>query len=101
MASGGGGEDGSATVLLVEDDGELRDIIGDVLEERGFEVIPASHGKQAIEYLQAAPALPCAVLLDLMMPIVNGWDCLRAIRADKHLTALPVIVMTAVDRDHP
>jgi CheY-like chemotaxis protein len=85
----------------VEDDEELRDIIADILESCGYEVIPAGNGKQAADFLAATPALPALILLDLMMPIVNGWELLRDIQADPRLAAIPVVVMTAIRRDRP
>ena len=60
------------TVLLAEDDLEIRDILQDLLEAEGYDVIPASHGRQALEFLQGARGdkdrLPDLVVLDLMMP---------------------------------
>jgi CheY-like chemotaxis protein len=93
---------GSArTILIVEDDDELRDLVGDLLEEEGYDVVPATNGKQAMDFLHSARRLPSLVLLDLMMPLVNGWELLRAIKDDLWLSAVPVVVMTAVKRDRP
>ncbi len=89
------------SILLVEDEGELRDIVGDLLEESGYDVIPANSGKQALDYLTTATEPPALILLDLMMPLVNGWECLRTIRRDQSLSAIPVVVVTAIDRDRP
>jgi CheY-like chemotaxis protein len=90
-----------ATILVVEDDEEIRDTIGDVLEKGGYDVIPASNGKQAIDYLVSTRVPPALILLDLMMPLVNGWECLRAIKRHRRLSEVPVVVMTAVGRDRP
>jgi CheY-like chemotaxis protein len=90
-----------ATVLLVEDENELRDIVGDLLEHDGYEVIPASNGKQAIEFLHNARKLPSVIVLDLMMPIVSGWECLAAIRNEERLASIPVLVVTAARHDRP
>ncbi len=90
-----------ALILLVEDDEELRDIVGDILEGAGYEVVPARHGGQVLEYLHRSDPLPAMILLDLMMPIVSGWECLRAIRAEARLAALPVVLMTAHPGDRP
>ena len=89
------------TILVVEDDEELRDLIGDLLEEEGYDVVPAANGKQALDYLQGARRLPSLVLLDLLMPFVSGWELLRAIKDDPWSSAMPVVVMTAVKRDRP
>jgi len=88
-------------ILLVEDDDELRDIVGEILEAEGYEVIPARHGQQVLDYLHDADSLPALVLLDLMMPIVNGWECLRAIKAEERLRSIPVVLMTALAGDRP
>jgi two-component system response regulator VicR len=93
--------DGARTILLVEDDGEIRDIIGDLLERDGYDVIPAGNGKQAIDYLAARQELPALILLDLMMPIVSGWEFLRAISQDPRTASIPVVVITAVRGDRP
>jgi DNA-binding response OmpR family regulator len=93
---------GSATVLLVEDDLDIRDILQDVLEKEGYDVFPASNGKQAIDFLTMnQPARADVVILDLMMPLVSGWEVLRYMRGDPELTGIPVIVLSAVTSDRP
>jgi DNA-binding response OmpR family regulator len=91
----------SSTILLVDDDDGLRDIAGDVLEECGYDVVPAGNGKQTIDYLRAASERPCLIILDLMMPIVNDWECLRFIKSEARFSSIPVILVTAIDRDRP
>ncbi len=66
------------TVLLAEDDLEIRDILQDLLEAEGYDVIPASHGRQALEFLRGSGELPDLVVLDLMMPLVDGNQVLAA-----------------------
>jgi CheY-like chemotaxis protein len=90
----------SSTILLVDDDDELRDIVGDALEECDYDVVPAGNGKQAIDYLMAS-GRPCVIVLDLMMPIMNGWECLRLIKREARFSSIPVILVTAIDRDRP
>src|SRR5450755_132794 len=60
------------TVLLVEDDPDIRDIVQDVLEAEGYDVVPASHGRQALEFLNGVreSARPDLVILDMMVPVV-------------------------------
>jgi two-component system chemotaxis response regulator CheY len=90
-------------VLLVEDDLDLRDVLQDILEDEGYDVIPATDGHQALEYLRASrngndgPAL---LILDLMMPLVNGWQVLEAIHDDPSLQ-VPVIVVSASGLPQP
>jgi CheY-like chemotaxis protein len=91
------------TVLLVEDDVEIRDILQDLLEAEGYDVIPASHGRQALEFLQASrqTKLPNLVVLDLMMPLVDGSEVLRTMKNDAALADIPVVVLSAVARERP
>jgi two-component system chemotaxis response regulator CheY len=90
-------------VLLVEDDLDLRDILQDILETEGYDVIPAAHGRQALEYLRTTRSrddAPTLVILDLSMPMVNGWEVLDAIRADPWLH-VPVVVVSAFGHAKP
>jgi two-component system chemotaxis response regulator CheY len=85
------------TVLLVDDDLVLRDILQDVLECEGYNVIPAADGRQALEFLRTSGGsvdAPALMILDLMMPLVNGWQVLDAIEDDPKLQ-VPVIVVSA------
>src|SRR5438034_1064661 len=59
-------------LLIVDDDDELRELLAQTLEERGFSVVTAANGREALERLRSA-TLPAAVLLDLNMPTMNGW----------------------------
>jgi two-component system, OmpR family, response regulator CpxR len=89
-------------ILLVEDDGYLRDAIEDVLEDRGFDVIPAGNGKQALDFLamdRAAP--PDLMILDLMLPLITGWQVLEIVRRDPRYDHMPVLVLTGVSQDRP
>ena len=91
------------TVLLAEDDVEIRDILQDLLEAEGYDVVPASHGRQALEFLQGSreTKLPDLVVLDLMMPLVDGVEVLRAMKNDSILAEIPVVVLSAVARERP
>jgi CheY-like chemotaxis protein len=91
------------TVLLVEDDPDIRDIVQDVLEADGYDVIPASHGRQAIEFLKGVreSALPALVILDLKMPLMSGGSVLEEMRNDRAYASVPVVVMSAVSQEKP
>lgn len=82
-------------MLIVEDDPDVRDTLVDVLQRRGVVVESASNGLEALEYLDQAKVLPRLILLDLMMPQMDG----RQFRAEqlkvKAWAAVPVILMTA------
>ena len=91
------------TVLLVEDDLELRDVLQDILEAEGYDVIPATDGHQALEYLRTSRGgsdAPAVMILDLMMPIVNGWQVLEAIQDDPSLR-VPTVVVSASAGEPP
>lgn len=81
-------------ILVVEDDVDVRETLEDILESEGYTVTTAANGQEALERLSGA-ALPCVVLLDLMMPVMNGREFLAALRRDPVLANLPVVVATA------
>jgi CheY-like chemotaxis protein len=90
------------TILLVEDDLEIRDVMQDLLEDQGYDVVPAANGKQAIDYLTLdQQSRPDLMILDLMTPIVTGWQVLQTVRQQPALAQLPVIVISASRTDRP
>jgi CheY-like chemotaxis protein len=92
----------TSTILLAEDDLEIRDIVQELLEEKGYDVIPARTGRQALDFLSMDPrSPPDVVVLDLMMPIVTGWQVLEAIQHDPVLSKVPVVIVTATSQDRP
>jgi CheY-like chemotaxis protein len=86
----------SPAVLIVEDDADLRQIIAEILQEARFDVVQTAHGADAIEYLRTSPELPGVILLDLMMPVLDGVEFRALQRRDPRLAAIPVVVMSAV-----
>ena len=82
------------SVLLVEDDAEVRSSVAEILELEGFAVDTAIHGQQALDKLRAGAA-PCVLLLDLMMPVMNGLELLEHLREEAELRTPPVIVLSA------
>ena len=89
-------------VLLVEDDLDVRDTLQDLLESEGLDVIPAANGKQAIDFLTLNdPPGADLVILDLMMPLVSGWEVLRVLTTDTSLQRIPVIVLSALAVQRP
>jgi CheY-like chemotaxis protein len=81
-------------VLVVDDDDDLRETMELLLSTRGHNVVTAANGAEALRSLQDVPAPPCLILLDLMMPVMDGYEMLRRMDADPALSALPVIVLT-------
>src|SRR5215467_5047392 len=85
-----------------EDDLDIRDVLQDVLEAEGYDVIPAGNGKQALDFLTLNdPPGADLVILDLMMPMVSGWEVLEVMARDGRLSEIPVIVVSAVAREKP
>lgn len=84
----------SRYILVVEDDRDLREILGEALQLEGFEVVCVENGQAALRYLEGA-GRPCVILLDLMMPVMDGWTFREEISKDQSLADIPVVVMTA------
>lgn len=84
----------SPSLLLVDDDEDIRESLALLLRDEGYHVEVASNGREALERLDRLPA-PCAMLLDLMMPVMNGWKVLEVLEArpEQHV---PVLVLSAV-----
>jgi two-component system chemotaxis response regulator CheY len=81
-------------VLVVEDDEDVREAVATILEDEGYTVVTASQGREALEVL-ANGARPCLVLLDLMMPVMDGWQVLEEMQRHASMANIPVIVLSA------
>jgi CheY-like chemotaxis protein len=81
-------------IMLVEDDEDIRESVAAVMEEEGFTVLRAEHGGDALRQLRAG-ARPCLIVLDLMMPVMDGWKFRAEQRADPSLASIPVVVVSA------
>jgi CheY-like chemotaxis protein len=86
-------------VMIVDDDADVREMLGQMLELEGYPVITASDGADALQKLDGEP-LPLAILLDLRMPGMNGWEFRALQLRDERLSAIPVLVVSA-DRTTP
>ena len=84
-------------VLIVEDDEDLRDMMAQMLNIEGFHTATVANGREALDYLHAT-AKPNVILLDLMMPVMDGWEFRRQQKADPELAPVPVIVLSALDQ---
>ena len=87
-------------ILVVEDEHELQVSLSTVLGDEGYSVTCVNHGKAALEHLRSPAARPCVILLDLMMPVMTGFDFRREQQRDPSLAAIPVIVLSANAGDH-
>jgi CheY-like chemotaxis protein len=85
---------GGKTILVVEDDAATRDALVLILSDRGFTVLGAANGQEALGVLRGATR-PDLILLDLMMPIMDGWQFRREQGRDPALAAIPVVVLSA------
>ena len=86
------------TILLIEDDLDVRDTLTALLEYEGYHVAAANHGKEGIEKLDSCNPPAALILLDLMMPVMNGWEFLDHLKhrdANDPFRNVPVIVISA------
>ncbi len=81
-------------VLVVEDESYLCDLVADVLEAEGHTARTASNGLEALERVMERK--PQLILLDLMMPVMDGWEFIRALRNNREWASIPIVVVTAV-----
>jgi CheY-like chemotaxis protein len=83
------------TVLVVEDVEDLRDLFVEVLRNEGYRVLGAKDGSEALEILGSEVSEPCLVLLDMMMPTLDGHGFLEALQRTHRAASLPIIVVSA------
>jgi CheY-like chemotaxis protein len=86
---------GRAHVLVVDDDEAIRDVVAEVLREEGYDVVCAQNGAQALRTLQGDGQTDL-VLLDLMMPVMSGWEVLEEMQSNDRLSRIPVVVVSAM-----
>src|SRR5579871_5892341 len=97
MVSGNGHPCTDRHVLVVEDDPEINRLVGAYVEFAGFQYLSALDGAEAMAQLKAQ--LPCAIVLDLMLPDISGWEVCRRVKAGDQTQDIPVIILTALDND--
>lgn len=83
------------SILVVEDDEDIRSAMVDILESEGYHAESATNGQEALELLHKI-SKPCLVLLDMMMPIMNGREFLDKIMEDAILAPIPVLIVSAI-----
>jgi CheY-like chemotaxis protein len=88
-----------ATVLVVDDEDALVELITEVLTDEGHEVLTASNGLDALEILEAQDQAPDCILSDVMMPRLDGLELVRRVRANTRLARVPIVLMSAVRRN--
>ena len=102
MTSGGADvgvdSDRAGVVLIVDDDEAIRETVQLALQLDNHNTALAAHGGEALDWLRLHRR-PCLILLDLMMPVVDGWQAIDQLRRDDRLAGVPVVVITAFNRD--
>jgi CheY-like chemotaxis protein len=96
-ADGGGGAPGEAgpRVLIADDHEDSRDALSTLLDAYGYTVVQAANGAEALE--RARAAVPDLILMDMMMPQVDGFAATRELRADERFRSVPIIAITAME----
>jgi CheY-like chemotaxis protein len=90
-----GTQEARLDILLVEDNADIRAVLIEFLTDEGYVVCGATHGADALAVLRGTPALPRLIVLDLMMPVLNGWEFRARQRANPAWAGIPVVVLTA------
>ena len=88
-----GKEHSMQTIMLVEDNEASRDALSRRLERRGYRVLPAADGRQAVSI--AHDSRPDLILMDLGLPVLDGWDATRQLKQDEATRHIPIIVLSA------
>ena len=84
----------SRTVLVVDDEPDIRESLRDALEDEGYDVVTAANGREALTLLPGLPR-PLAMILDIIMPVMSGAELYTALQADPGLASIPVVVSTS------
>lgn len=82
-------------ILVIDDDGDLRALMAELLEQRGYLVATAADGQEALDLMGREP-LPCLIILDLMMPGMDGWEFRTRQRADPRLRGIPILILSGI-----
>lgn len=85
------------TILIVDDDAGIRQLLAVFLEHKGYPAVAVSNGAEALSLLEQQRPLPELILLDLMMPVLDGAGFLRVQRQDPDLAEIPVVVLSAAE----
>jgi CheY-like chemotaxis protein len=85
------------TVMVVEDDALIRELVSHILAGEGFTAVGASNGAEALQRLRVEGVQPALILLDLVMPVMNGWQFRAEQLKDPELAGIPVVIMSGTD----
>jgi two-component system, chemotaxis family, chemotaxis protein CheY len=90
---------GAPMILVVDDNNDIREMVAEALAQHGYRVSTAPDGQAAFDQALADP--PDLIVLDLMMPVMTGWQFMEQQRGDPRLARIPVIIVTAFSDSHP
>jgi CheY-like chemotaxis protein len=85
-----------SSILVVDDDPGIRTMLTLFLTHKGHSALEATNGQEALDQLRQSAQTPCLILLDLMMPVMNGWELSAALQRDETLAKVPIIVISAM-----
>ncbi len=89
------------TIMVVEDDHDIRVSVRALLEEEGYRVITVTNGLSALSALERDEDMPQLILLDLMLPVMDGWHFAERIRLNPRLATIPIAIMSAYEQPPP
>ena len=84
-------------VMIIEDDPDIRAALADVIAEDGHDTVTAANGRDALEQMHAGNVSPCVIVLDLMMPVMDGWQFARGLREVAAWRGIPLVIVSAGD----
>jgi CheY-like chemotaxis protein len=87
---------GRPSVLVVDDDDSIREVLAEVLRDEGYRVASAGNGEQALREMHEH-GHPDLMLLDLMMPVMSGWELLEILQGNAELSHIPVVIVSAMN----
>src|SRR5258708_36765488 len=86
---------GESTIVVVDDDADIREGVREMVPQEGYHTMGAANGKEALQLLRSSPTCPQLILLDLMMPVMDGWEFLLGIDEDDELRSIPIALMSS------
>lgn len=85
----------NSLVLIVDDNIDIANSLSDTLLREGYEILYAANGEEALRVLEKLKVPPCLILLDLMMPVMNGWEFIAYVEKHGLLESVPIVVISA------
>ena len=90
-----------STVLVVEDDHDIRVSVRNLLEDEGYRVLTVTNGHLALDLLERVDPIPSLIILDLMLPVMDGWQFAEQMRTRPRLADIPIVIMSAYQEPPP